>query len=167
MNWKKIVEKIFLVFFVCICIGLGIHNFNTNSEFLKTPLSTIVTILIAVIVSYFLVQKKTDDRRKNEKIDKLLYKIQDIILEEDFLVAEKGSLIKQRSIVNKIQYLQENIDNKFENDVCRIREQFDILREFYSEHYQDEEYMKKSQNELMNYIRLVDDACDKIHMKLL
>lgn len=68
---KKNLGHIFLIVFVLVCIVLGIYNLKNNTEFLKTPLSTIMSILAAVIVSYLFVQKKTDNRRKCEKIDKL------------------------------------------------------------------------------------------------
>ena len=67
-----------IVFIICM-FGIIVYNLLNNDKFLETSVTSIISIVIAVVISYVFVQKKTDLRRKNEKIDKLLYKIQDII----------------------------------------------------------------------------------------
>ena len=135
---------------------------------MEANFTTLVSIVIAVLISYFFVQHRTDERRKQEKIDKLLYKIQDTILDEKFLTIKDEDLIIQRSIVNKIGYIKENIKNdKIKEDIDRIEDLFSQYREFYGNHYSDSEYMKKSNKELQNYISRIDDTCDHLHMKLL
>lgn len=158
---------ILVILFWLGCLALGIYNGIKNPDFLVTPLSTIISIGVAVVVSYFFVQRKTDDRRKKEKIDKLLYKVQEIILNDNFIEVRDENLIIQRSVINKILYLEDGVDNDIKGDISRIREKFEEFREFYGNHYKDIAYMNKSKKELLNYVRLIDDFCDKIHMKLL
>lgn len=164
---KKNLGHIVLGTFVLVCIILGIYNYKNNADFLKAPLSTIISILIAVVVSYLFVQKKTDDRRKREKIDKLLYKIQDLISASDFIDVKEGDLIVHRSIANKIEFLENNTEDNLKEEVKKLKETFVLYRDFYGNHYADADYMSKSKIELMNYIKLIDDTCDKMHMKLL
>lgn len=164
---KKNLGHIVLGVFVLACIALGVYNFKNNVDFLKAPLSTIMSILIAVIVSYLFVQKKTDDRRKREKIDKLLYKIQDLISVSDFTDVKEGDLILHRSIANKIEFLENNTEDNLKEEAKKLKETFNSYRDFYGNHYADADYMSKSKVELMNYIKLIDDTCDKMHMKLL
>lgn len=164
----KIIKKIGVAILSICFIVLCIYNIFCNKDFFETSITAVISILVAIIVSYVLVQHKTDERRKKEKIDNLLYKIEKILQKEDFLVVKEGDLILQRSISNKICFLEnyvENIDIK--TDITRMKEYFDQYREFYGNHYKDNTYMEKSKNELMNYISRIDDICDSIHMKLL
>lgn len=156
-----------LVIVLFLCIIFGIYNFCTNPQFLTASLTSIVTIAIALIVSYFLVQRKTDDRRKREKIDRLLYKIQDTILDKDFLEINTTDLITHRSVANKIEYLEDNVTGDIKKKISRIKELFEEYREFYSNHYTDKEYMEKSLKELTNYVARIDDLCDEVHLMLL
>lgn len=153
--------------FIISCIGLGLYNLFENPDFFITPLSTIVSICIAVVVSYFFVQKKTDDRRKKEKIDKLVYKIQEMILKENFIKSDDQNLIIQRSVANKIAYLETYVDKELKEEIDKVKNKFEEFREFYCDHYKDAEYMKKSRKQLLSYVSLIDDFCDSIHMKLL
>lgn len=156
------------IVFLTVCTGLCTYNLFYNNEFFETSFTTIISIIIAVMVSYFLTQKKTDDRRKSEKIDKLLYKIQEIICDEKFTVVKEQDLIIHRSVANKIVYLKDNItDEGMKGLINRMEEIFEEYRDFYSNHYKDTEYMEKSTKELANYVSRMDDLCDEIHMKLM
>ncbi len=147
--------------------AFGIYNMINNEDFLKAPLTTMISILVAIVLSYFFTQRKTDDRRKMEKIDKLLYKVQDIILNKEFIVVQDSDLIVHRSIANKIKFLKNNAPCDLKSDVDRLEEIFEDYRRFYGEHYKDKDYMKKSKIDLLNYVMKFDDVCDNIHMRLL
>ncbi len=164
---KKI--KIIGAIILSICfIALCIYNIFCNRDFFETSITAVLSIIVAIVVSYFFVQHKTDERRKKEKVDDLLYKIERILQKEDFLVVKEGDLILHRSVSNKICFLSDYVENEdIKNDITRMKEYFDQYREFYGNHYKDEAYMEKSKNELMNYISRIDDICDSIHMKLL
>ena len=97
----------------------------------------------------------------------LIYKIQELISTPDFINVKDENLILHRSIANKIEFLENNTEDNLKEDVKKLKETFASYREFYGNHYTDAEYMEKSKVELMNYIKLIDDTCDKIHMKLL
>lgn len=164
MKNKKCIGGVLLASgFLALCI----YNLVVNDDFFKAPLTTIISILVAIVLSYFLSQRKTDDRRKREKIDKLLYKIQGIVLDEKFIEVKETDLITQRSIVNKILDIEENATSEIRDDVGRLKEIFQEYRDFYSNHYTDDEYMKKSRIELTNFISRIDDLCDRMHMKLM
>jgi len=148
-------------------ILLGIYNISFNEDFFKTPLTTMISVLVAIIVSYYFTQRKVDDRRKKEKIDQLLYKIQGIILDSQFIEVKDTDLIVHRSIANKIQYLEMNIPDEMRGDINRLADIFKDYRFFYGEHYKDDDYMNRFKKDLLNYITKIDDVCDNIHMKLL
>ena len=160
-------KKIVIILGVLGTIIFGIYNIINNDDFLKAPLTTMISILVAIVLSYFFTQRKTDDRRKMEKIDNLLYKIQDIILDKEFIVVQDSDLIVHRSIANKIKYLKDNAPCDLKSDVDRLEDIFEDYRLFYGEHYMDKDYMEKSKKDLLNYVMKFDDVCDSLHMRLL
>lgn len=160
------------IIFVLGCFVLGWYNLKNNDDFFKTSFSTIISVAIAVVLSYYFVQRKNDERRKKEKIDKLLYKIQEMIADEEFISVESEGIIRKnliyhRSIGNKIQYLNENTSGDIHENVQKVSETFEQLREFYSNHYSDKDYVSRSDKEIANYKTKIDDTCDKIHMMLM
>ena len=161
-----------IILFIIVISGLVYYNIKNNTEFFETSFSTVMSMVIAVVVSYYFVQKKTDNRRKKEKVDKLLYKIQEVIIDENFLSVENEEIIRKnlilhRSIANKLKYVNDNIDDSFNEDMKKISETFEKLREFYGDHFNDSDYIKKSVKEITNFKSIIDDNCDNIHMKLI
>ena len=160
-----------------IAIGLVLlisYNVVSNERFFEASITSILTILVALLFSYYFTQQKNDIRKKNEKIDNLIYKIQEIILDSEFIESDndaisRKNLIKQRSVANKIEYLCNITSTSVElaNLVKEIKETFSNYREFYGEHYTDIEYMEKSKKDLLNYVVKIDDLADKIHISLL
>ena len=161
-----------------LCFIWGVYNFNKNCNFFDASLSTIVSIMIAVIVSFYLVQKKNDLIREKEKIDGLVYKIQEIIMDNSFGSVEdediiRKNLIMQRSVANKFEYLSvkfkrlnDKINTETKESLKNAADKYNEFKEFYGNHYTDKEYIKKSFTEITNYKTLIDDFCDKIHIQL-
>ncbi len=160
-----------VIIFSIVFIFLLVYNLLRNENFFEASATTLITIFSAVAISYFLVQKKTDIRRKNEKIDDLLYKIQGYINDEGFIVGGEKSrknLILHRSISNKIRFLlAQKLDKDIEKEVKKLDENFKEFRSLYGENYVNEEDMKQEYNQFQNYISKMDDICDRIHMILL
>ena len=167
---KKIFNIIAGIVFGCIIVALGVYNYQNNKSFFEASFTSLATICVAVIVSFYLVQLKTDKRRQKEKIDTLLYKIQSYLTEESFLLGGEDAwknLILHRSIFNKIKYLENlNIDKKILDELKKVKGYLEKFRCTYSENYLDEEKLKDKYDELKHYITLIDDICDKIHILL-
>lgn len=169
-TWREVIVAITII----IIFGIGLCNMVSNEKFWEVSVSSIITLLIATVFSYYFTQSKNDIRKKKEKIDKLLYKIQGIILESSFVESNSEeiariNLIKQRSLANKIECLKRTCKKNDEvyKDIEKLGEEFSRFRDFYGEHYKDQEYMIKSQNELQNYITKMDDIADQIHIKIM
>lgn len=171
---KEIISIAVTVVLCIIGILLCIYNVLYNDKFFKVSVTSLLTIFIAVIFSYWFVQRKNDKRNKNEKIDKMVYKIQEIVCGSDFISSvnedmSRKNLIRHRSVANKITYLKDvcGENNEVKSAIIEIEKEFESFREFYGNHYKDQEYMEKSQNELFNYITKIDDKADEIHVMLL
>ena len=56
-----------VIIFSIVFIFLLVYNLLRNENFFEASATTLITIFSAVAISYFLVQKKTDIRRKMKK----------------------------------------------------------------------------------------------------
>lgn len=161
-----------LTFFILVgCIYLFAYNWNNNKDFFKMSLSTLMTIVTAIIISFYLVQKKKDERRKIDNIDKILTKVQLFINDTKLIDASTQSalnnaLLMQKSLANKLEYIKKNCPKEIEFDLLYICNEFQHLRELYGGHFKDEEYIKKSADDFKKFIINIDDKCDAIHMNL-
>lgn len=168
---KKFIKPIGVVVFLGVIIGLGAYNLKNNCKFFEASFTTLATLVIAVIVSFLLVQWKTDQRRQHEKIDDLLYKIQSYMNPESFVMGgerARENLIQHRSIANKIRCIKgQKLNKEIFDEVKKIESNFKKLRSMYGDCYTNDEKLKENYPALKNYVLLIDDSCDKIHMMLL
>lgn len=173
-NIRKYVSVIITVILLAFVISIGIYNVINNKKFFDASITALLTIVIAIIFSYWFTQIKSDKRKRSEKIDSMLYKIQSIISDPGFLSVEtdeicRKNLIAHRSVGNKITYLKKICEDgsDVKAKVLELEEEFGRFREFYGDHYCDKEYMKKSEKELLNYVTKIDDKADEIHTLIL
>ena len=168
---KKFIKPIGIIVFLGIIIELGVYNLKNNCKFFEASFTTLATLVIAVIVSFLLVQWKTDQRRQHEKIDDLLYKIQSYMDPERFVMGGeyvRENLIQHRSIANKIKCIKgQKLNKEVSEEVKRIESNFKMLRNMYGDCYTNDEKLKENYPALKNFVLLIDDSCDKIHMMLL
>lgn len=169
-NIRKFSSKILTGILLIIALCIGIYNAKKNDGFLNASITELLTIIIAIIFSYWFVQIKSDKRKKNEKIDTMIYKIQSIVSDPEFLSVEtdqicRKNLIAHRSVGNKITYLKKicEDDSDIKVKVLELENEFNGFREFYGNHYCDKQYMSKSEKDLLNYVTKIDDKADEIH----
>jgi len=126
-------RQFWLFLFILLPIGLLVYNIAYASdvyEYLETPLSAIINIIVALLFAFFLTQFQTDHRRKIDLVsDKIRNTIS--ILEDQrmykFDVAQGGSaygyvkhrLIKQR--LNSLDVYKKKF--KFENDLEKVKDE--------------------------------------------
>lgn len=168
---KKIIKFLIIIVVGLSIGGIALYNAFVNPKFWEIQIGQVLTLYVAIVVSYALVQWRNTDSHKNEKIDDLVYKIQVMISDENLMKADSDSsqqlnLMIHRSIAKKIQYVKDSNVKEIEQEVSEIESNFTILRELYSNHMKDQEYLDKSTYEINNRIKLIDDSCDSIHMKL-
>ncbi len=173
-NIRKYVSVIITVILLAFVTSIGIYNIINNKKFFDASITALLTIVIAIIFSYWFTQIKSDKRKRSEKIDSMLYKIQSIISDPGFLSVEtdeicRKNLIAHRSVGNKITYLKKICEDgsDVKVKVLELETEFGRFREFYGDHYCDKEYMKKSEKELLNYVTKIDDKADEIHTLIL
>jgi hypothetical protein len=112
-----------------------IHNIKCNDDFLQTSLHNIILLLISIVITYFLAQRRMDDRRKKDGLakitEKLISSIQDSM---NANIADANDWVQYlnstRFISNKIAALKTACSNsRVIDDVRYIEDRFKALRE--------------------------------------
>ena len=153
------------------CIYIFKYNIKNNIDFLKTPLSTLLTLFTGIVISFYLVQRKNDSRRKIDNIDKIINKVQADVNNTQLIDASSQSatniaLLKQKSLASRLEYINKHCPKNIKKDLDYIMGQFLQLRELYGGHFMDQEYIVKSSDDFKKYITNIDDKCDAIHINL-
>lgn len=152
---------------IIITVILGIINAIKNNDFWTVSFSTCLSIVIAVLVSYFFVQRQTDYRRQKEIFINLLDSLRNIIDDEKAYqfqdVSKEQILMRKRAISNKILLIE-----KFK-DMFGIQDAVSFLEDKNNEyvavidgHIDDLETLKKMPNELFRPLSLMSDKIFEI-----
>lgn len=160
-----------LIIFVIVDILINIIVLK-NNNFFKTSFGTCLTLLIALIVSFYLSNKVTDKRRQKEIYINILTKFQTLIEDNSLWDYEKENdldliKMKKRKLNNYINTLK-----KYENIYC-VKEEIDFIDNRLSEyievvgdHIDDSEYLIKSKKELKRPLDLISQKLDEVMMKM-
>lgn len=137
-------------------------------KYLTIPFSSILTICVAVFISYFLTQQRNDKRKFTDTnliiIERLFAilsssKLYTITTDEDITFIR----ISQKRIDNGFDILSKNIEN--ENMLAKVtymRNQLNMYWEHISNHINDFNFLQKSQPELLNYITNIEGRLSEL-----
>lgn len=146
---------------LAICFAVFVlYNIRHNEEFWSASAVNIITILIAVVISYFLVQRKSDRRKQKEILLDLINKLRLLIDSEetyDFTGQSREEIMmRNRDISNKVQILT-NLQTVFgiEEDMKFIQEKTEEYLSLVGDHSMDLDYLIKSKKELQRPLMLI------------
>ena len=63
---NKTISKIIVIIFSTVLVILGIYNVFNNAEFWKLTITNILTLGVAIIITYYMTQKTNEERRKKD-----------------------------------------------------------------------------------------------------
>lgn len=155
--------RVFVLLVLVITVGLGgliLYNIKTNPSFGETSVSSCITIIIALVFSYWLVQRKNDLRKQKEILASLLFDLRTQFEKEDMYdlsqMSPSSINMRNRDISNKIGIL-DSVKEEFSiaADVDFIYEKFDEYKELIGNHINDPGYLQNSSFELKRPIMLI------------
>ncbi len=168
---NKFTTPVILFFYSCV-IGLMLINIIGHKDgFWGTSFLDILEVLILLYVSYYLVQKGNATDRKKEKIDLVISEIQKRILDSELIsVGNKTerliTRIKLRSISNLIKFVKDNVNEKLQRKLEYVEEQNNFLMALYIDHFDDVDYIEKTQANFQRIISNISDKLVEIHLEL-
>lgn len=145
-----------LVFVVFVIYNIA----KQQTKFFKASAVECVTIAIAVIVSYYLVQRQNNYQKQKDIIADMVLKLQLSFQQRelyDFAGQDKNLIMmRTRDLNNKIHIL-EKLERDFgiSDEVSFIRRHFDEYNNFIGDHIEHMDYLIRSQNELRRPVELI------------
>lgn len=166
-----IIKWTLIVVLVCAFAFFVIYNAKNNTDFWDASAVNIITIIIAVVISYFFVQRKSDKRKQKDILLDLISKLQLQVSDEkafDFTGQTREEiLMRNRDISNKINILNEV------KDIFSIQEEMDFICKEIEEylnlignHSTDLEYLIKSKQELERPLTLISNKLFEMSINL-
>ena len=165
----------YIVFFSLLTVGSSIwiyYNINNNEDFFIAPLYSIITIIIALVFTFFFNQVLIEKRRKKEN---LLRIVQKTIVELDspcLIIKSRNDIaatrLLQQSIRNHIKMLLENklFSQKNKELLELVEKDFNDYWDLISEHITDLNYLKKSESTLSKHIQNAKNKLDIISLNI-
>lgn len=171
MKNRRIVKYIILIVILALLGAFAIYNIICNDSFFTASLANIITIAIAVFVSFYLVQRWTDERKRKEIFLSLLTKLQSVIEDENaynFDAQSKDEItMRKRDISNWIKILEDaNPPYIKDEDVKFIREKFDEYSDIIGNHIDDLDALRKLKKDLKRPIDLMESKIVKIELDI-
>lgn len=171
---KKII-RVIIPILAFACIVLLVYTFiynilNNYNCFIRTNITDIITIVIAIIFAYYYVEKKNDGRKQKEIIENNVKKIQNYIYDEEIRSVSSKKIstsltrsIKIRKIKNLISYLKD-YSKKYDfekqyHDICENFKEYQKHTETMSE---DDDYSTKNKNHVIRIIETLDDNLEEL-----
>lgn len=163
---------------IVISIIISILNLLVfdSCNFLKVNIAQILTIVVAVLIAFWATQKKTEERRIKDQIEKVTYKIQEVVVSPNFVTfdtsdsaenVQKLINMNTRKINNCVTVLKEYSEIfDIKDEINYISEQVNSYRNFVSVKINDLDYLSKSETHLRMLSKNINSKCDYIILKL-
>lgn len=168
----KIYPKLFPIISFLIFGGIFVWNYVKNSCFWNAQVIDIISpIFIAFYFSYYLIERKNDERRQKEILEEILWRLKDFIEQEEMYNLSQQEpatiLMRSRQVSNQITILN-NWKKHFnvEKEVDFICEKFEEYNSIIGNHIDDLNYLEKSSKELERPIKLISDKILELTMNL-
>jgi len=171
---RKLVKRIIfgsLVFLVLLVMFLNVFIWK-NENFWDASATSCLTLLVALVVSYYFSQKNLDERRQKESYLKLIEKVQRLVSDKDLFEIKTAEdieivLMKKRELNNYVYILKEYADKfSLQEDIKFIEEKTQEYIEFFGNHQHDIGYLEKSSTDLARPLLLIDSRLSEIMIKL-
>ncbi len=152
-------------------IALGIFNFIRNESFWNASFTTCISLLIAIALSFYIVQRQTDQRRQKEIFIKLLEEFKKIIDDEKSYVFDNVSdeqiLMRKRDIHNKLDFISKYSEKfKIGSQTKFLNDKYEEYNSIIGNHIKDRETLNKLNDELLRPLSLMSQKIFEVMIDL-
>lgn len=168
-RFQKISLVVLLIVLIIVMICSWIFDYR---NFFDVSAGSVISIFIALYLSFYLTQQLNDKREQIRHVEMMVLDIRKIINDDAFFQLDdeddrKMTTVLHRRVSNKIDILANCLaETELQGEVQKMKESFQEAREFYGNHVDDIEYLKKSRADIMRYIEKIETCCDQIIAKL-
>lgn len=165
----KYIISIIVIILLAILI---IYNIINNNNFFDFSISSLLTLFTAIFISFYLVQKNTDQRHQKQIYCNLLLDIQKFISNPDIYTFNENTNIRtitanKRALSNYIGLINSHSE-KFglKKEADFIKEKFTEYENLIGNHLSDLIYLSKSKEELQRPLDLINNKLYEMMLKL-
>ena len=167
---KDLPVVIIIGLIIFVIVGVNIYNYGWK-DFFKINIYQVITIIIAVFVTFYLKERKNDKMKLNGKIEDICNDIQRGLKDLYEIVpssnTQKSFLMNKRYIANKIRVLEKlcKSDGILEKMISYIKNEYAKYDDFVSNNLdQDVGYFLKENRleKIRSYINNIDNKVDEI-----
>lgn len=162
-----------LIFFTVVVIIVGVINGIYNKCFWSLDIANIFTIILAIMITYFVNQSNIQQGNIVNHIEDILLKLNNIIQSQPFYDVESKEYTYENYLINSQrikdyincikEYTKQNKSLVNDKDIEYIESEFERYNEFFSEHSKDLDFLKKAKSQLLNYS---NNICRKINLMI-
>lgn len=167
----KCLKKIIIVVFALLFCGWTLYNARYTEHFFEASATSCITIAVAVIVSYYFVQRKGDVRKQKDIILDLIFNLQRQIASEEMIDFSKQEseeiMMRNRAINNRLAVLK-GVSDQFEivGEVSFVLEKFKEYEELIGNHINDLQHLIDAKKDLQRPLGLIDVKLTELALKL-
>jgi len=167
---KKLWDKnkgvmLLVIVLIGLCLLLVAKNWK-QSNFFSANLTDIITIIVGIVIAFFITERLTDQRRRNDCIEHIVVEIENFITDDGNFKIDKGTYIRHGSCANRIKYLKDAGFSDIKDDIEFIETNFQNIRDLYSHHNQSEEALQEVKIDIDKHRTNIVDKCSKIRIGL-
>lgn len=166
-------DKILLVIFaVCIVLVAVISAVRNLDDFLSVNIFNLLTLLVALVFTYYFNQQKQKHRRFHDSAVKILESIQKIIVNDFICKGFNDHSIKEliqsmRIVRNKLDVLKKVEKNlNIAAEIEYLDNNFNNYKSIIDNHINDYDYLEKSVDDLNNFMSLLDSKITETIVKI-
>lgn len=150
---------------ILFCVFLIYKNIK-KVNFFSANAVDIITILLGVIITFYLTERMNDKRRRNDCIEHIIMEIESFVSDDNNFSICPNTLMQQASCANRIKYIKDAAFSDIKDEIDFIEHHFTDIRDLYSNHYQNEEEFKGVKKDIDKHRNCITDKCCKIRIGL-
>lgn len=161
-------KGIVLILSLIVIAILAIINVKNNIDFWDVSVADLLVLIVAVVLTFFYVERKNDEYRRNTCIEYVISEICRIAVDDRIILLDENrtALMMQQTCGNKISYLKNAGFKDFDDDFLFIEKELIELRTIFSEHMDNPHNLEIVRKDLERHKQNICDKCDKIRIKL-
>ncbi len=145
---------------IIFIILLGVYNFLHNNSFWDASFSTCISLLIAILLSFYFAQRQNDQRKQKELFVALLESFKQIVEDDKSFnfenLSRESILMRKRDINNKLSLVKEYSEKfRIEKQVSFIEKELESYMDIIGNHIDDLDTLIKIKEEIKRPLNLV------------
>lgn len=154
-----------IVLAIGVC-GLLITKNIGEDNFFSANAIDILTILLGVLIAFYLTERMNDRRRQNDCIEHIIIEIENFVADDSNFKIDKGTLMRHGSCGTRIKSLKDAGFSAIKEEIGQIEYHFNEIRDLYSSHNQSEEALESVRMNIDKHRDIIVNKCFKIRVGL-